>query len=95
MVQLSDFTTACRPNLTDDFVCTPQLCCLEQAQVEYIPNLGGNIFFATAIGLLIIPNIIFGIRYKTWSFFTWMTLGLIGEVVGYGKTPPINHRMSC
>lgn len=86
MVQLSDFTTICKPKPFKDFVCTPQLCCIKQAQVSYIPNLAGNIFFAAAIGILLIPNVIFGIRYKTWSFSIWMSLGLIGEVIGYGKS---------
>lgn len=83
MVSASDFTDICNWNVTDDELCTPQTCCLDQGQIRYIPNLAGNALFAAIFGILIIPNLFFGIRYKTWSFLAWLVLGLVGEVVGY------------
>jgi len=51
--------------------------------MAYIPTLPGNALFAALFGILIVPQLLFGIRYKTWSFMIWMSLGLLGEVVGY------------
>jgi len=82
MVSESDFTLTCNFTIQSDF-CTPETCCLEQGQIQYIPNLAGNALFTAIFAILIIPQLLFGIRYKTWSFMSWLCLGLIGEAVGY------------
>lgn len=53
------------------------------AQVDYRPNLVGNIIFAGLFGLLFIVQLGLGIKYKTWGFMVGMICGLILEVVGY------------
>ncbi|KAK8062135.1 Sphingoid long-chain base transporter RSB1 [Apiospora hydei] len=83
MVSASDFTTVCNTTILDTELCTPQTCCLSQGWMDYIPTLAGNVLYAVIFGLLILPNVFFTVRARTWSFGVWMTLGLIGEIVGY------------
>lgn len=82
MVSASDFTQTCDFTILSDY-CTPDTCCLDQGQLRYIPTIAGNAVYAAFFAILIIPNLWFGIRSKTWSFMTWMILGLVGEFVGY------------
>lgn len=59
-------------------------CPVEATTYGYYPNLGGNSFFTAVFAFLFIVQLIFGIKYKTW---TWMTAMLIGcglEAAGYG-----------
>lgn len=53
------------------------------AQMDYRPNLAGNIIFAAIFGLLFIVQLGLGIKYKTWGFMVGMICGLLLEVVGY------------
>lgn len=82
MVSASDFTKTCNLSIFSD-ECTPQTCCLDQGELRYIPTLAGNAVYAAVFGILVIPNLWLGYRSKTWSFMTWLLLGLIGEIVGY------------
>lgn len=82
MVSASSFNQTCDFTIPSDY-CTPETCCLDQGQLRYIPTIAGNAIYAAFFAILIIPNLWFGIRSKTWSFMTWMILGLIGELVGY------------
>lgn len=79
----NDFTSICNANITSSSECTPQTCCLAQGQIQYLPNLPGNAFFAAIFGLLLVTHLFFGLRFKTWSFGTWMVLGLLTELIGY------------
>jgi hypothetical protein len=63
--------------------CTAGTCPLSCAQVEYLPTLAGNAVYAAAFGLLLIMQLMLGIKYKTWGFTVGMICGLILEVVGY------------
>jgi hypothetical protein len=65
-------------------LCTLDTCPLELGMVQYLPLLWAQILFMAIFGAAVIPRLIFGIRYKTWTFMVAMVLGLIGEVVGYG-----------
>ncbi|KAL4938781.1 hypothetical protein BDV06DRAFT_46863 [Aspergillus oleicola] len=64
-------------------LCTVDTCPLSMASMEYIPLLWAQILFMVIFGAAAIAQIGLGIRYKTWTFMVCMTLGLIGEVVGY------------
>lgn len=76
----------CNDNLTTWQNCTLETCCLAQgAAFNYIPSLGGNIFFAVFFGVFIIPNVWLGIKYKTWGYMAGMTIGLILEILGYAS----------
>ena len=64
--------------------CTLNTCCLDQwAAFNYLPNFGGNVFFAAFFGVAIIPNIYLGVRYKTWGYMAGMVIGCLLEVLGY------------
>lgn len=63
--------------------CTLSTCPLSYGQVFYQPSLGGNAFYMTVFSLAVFFQLIFGIRYRTWSFFFGMFCGLVLEVVGY------------
>lgn len=68
----------------DSSQCTLETCCLAiQGQIPYIPNLAANILYAALFGAILVGQLVFGLKYKTWSFLVWMALGLAGEVVGY------------
>ncbi|KAJ4411606.1 hypothetical protein N0V91_001391 [Didymella pomorum] len=58
-------------------------CPVEGTIYGYYPSLGWNAAYAGFFGLALIIHIILGIRYKTWSYCIAMSLGCIGEVVGY------------
>ncbi|KAK3671138.1 phospholipid-translocating ATPase rsb1 [Recurvomyces mirabilis] len=64
-------------------LCTLETCCLAQSSFNYIPNYGGNIFFAVFFGVFLLPQLGLGIYYKTWGFMAGMLFGLVLEVVGY------------
>ena len=76
----------CNPDpnfISDD--CTLETCCLAQSNFLYIPSYGGNMFFAVIFGVLILPQLFLGIRYKTWGFMVGMCIGLALEVIGYAS----------
>ena len=74
------------------YECTIETCCLAlQSPFNYIPSFGGNLFFAIFFGVCIIPQLGFGIRYKTWGFAIGMTIGLVLEVLGYASRLILNH----
>lgn len=63
--------------------CTLATCCLVQSNFFYIPSYGGNIFFAIYFAMLLIPQLILGIYYKTWGYLVGLVLGLVLECIGY------------
>ncbi len=64
-------------------LCTLDTCDLTLASFLYIPTLAGNALFAAIFGVLILAQLFFGIKYKTWGFMVAMVLGLLLEVIGY------------
>lgn len=67
-----------RPSL-----CTLDTCELDLANFNYIPTLEGNAAVAAIFGVLLLVQIFFGVRYKTWGFMSAMIGGLALELVGY------------
>ena len=67
----------------DSNLCTLETCCLAQSSFLYLPNYGANLFFAVFFGVFLLPQVGFGIYFKTWGFMAGMLLGLVLEVVGY------------
>jgi hypothetical protein len=61
---------------------TPE-CPVEGTIYGYYPSLGWNTAYASFFGLALVIHVVLGIRYKTWSYCIAMSLGCIGEVVGY------------
>lgn len=58
-------------------------CDLDLAPMEYLPNLAGNALFVAIFALLLLVQIFFGIRHRTWGFLIAMVFGLGLELVGY------------
>jgi hypothetical protein len=44
------------------------VCTIEATIYGYYPSLGANAFFVAFFALGFILNLIFGIRYKTWTY---------------------------
>jgi hypothetical protein len=65
-------------------LCTYDTCCLEQGQVTYLPTIPGNGVYLGAFIVVAVLQIFFGFRYKAKGFMIGITLGCIGEAVGYG-----------
>ncbi|KAL8718275.1 MAG: hypothetical protein Q9225_004566 [Loekoesia sp. 1 TL-2023] len=68
-------------NNTD--LCTLETCPLSIATVDYIPSLGGNAFYLALFSLILVLQLIFGFRWRTWSFAGAMFGGLVLEIIGY------------
>ncbi|KAK4543649.1 hypothetical protein LTR36_005294 [Oleoguttula mirabilis] len=73
----------CNPQIVDNDLCTLETCCLAQSSFLYIPTYGGNLFFAVFFGVLLLPQLGLGIRYRTWGFMVGMIMGLVLEIIGY------------
>lgn len=69
--------------IADDELCTIETCSLKYANFEYVPNLPGNIIFLVIFGVLVVPQIFFGVKYKTWGYMAGILGGLLLEIVGY------------
>ncbi|KAL3477014.1 RTA1 like protein-domain-containing protein [Aspergillus californicus] len=76
--------------LENSELCTLETCPVSMGMVQYLPILWCQILFMAIFGAAIIPQLVFGIRYKTWTFMVAMILGLIGEAVGYGGRIMLN-----
>ncbi|KAF2684610.1 RTA1-domain-containing protein [Lentithecium fluviatile CBS 122367] len=58
-------------------------CPVEGTIYGYYPSLGWNAFFAGFFGLCCLLQLIFGIRYKTWTYMIGVGLGCAAECGGY------------
>lgn len=58
-------------------------CPVEGTVYGYYPSLGWNAFFAGAFGLAFLLQLGLGIRYKTWTYMIGVSLGCLGEALGY------------
>ncbi len=66
-----------------DYNGIPVECTIEGTLYGYYPSLGANSFFAAFFGLCLIVQLVLGFRYKTWTYMIVLSLGCIGEAVGY------------
>lgn len=58
-------------------------CTVEGSLYGYRPNMGANGFLAAFFGICCIINLGLGIRYRTWTYMIALTLGCLGEMLGY------------
>lgn len=63
--------------------CTLATCPLSWGEINYLPNLGGNVFYLICFFALLGVQLFFGIRHKTWSYLWPMVVGLLLEIIGY------------
>lgn len=61
-------------------------CPVEMTVLSYYPNLGSNIFFAVAFGLVVLTSGFLGTWKRTWTFMLFVTGGTILETVGMEPT---------
>lgn len=64
--------------------CTLQTCPLDWALIRYIPSLPGNALYLALFILMLLAQVICGIRYRTWSYLAAMSGGILLEIIGYG-----------
>lgn len=57
---------------------------MEDTIYGYAPNLGLNAFFIAMFALFALAQIFFGTKHKTFFFAYAITMGCIGEAIGYG-----------
>ncbi|RDW76039.1 hypothetical protein BP5796_06860 [Coleophoma crateriformis] len=69
--------------LLDPTLCTLQTCDLSMASFLYIPNLGGNAFYAAIFGAFFCAQLALGIKGRVWGYMGAMLAGLVLEVIGY------------
>lgn len=58
-------------------------CPMEWATMHYRPTIPGNAAYAGCLAVLLVAQLFYGIRKKTWSYMGAVSLGVIGEVAGY------------
>lgn len=68
-------------NNPDD--CTFATCPKSFQQINYIPSLAGNVLYLALFTLILVAQIFFGVRYRTWGFLGGMVGGLALEILGY------------
>ena len=74
---------ACNFTIPADF-CTLDTCCLEdQGSVHYRPSIAGNLIYGATLLFILLVQLFYGIKYKTWGFLSGMFCGLALEVSGY------------
>lgn len=64
-------------------LCTISTCPLDWAQIRYYPSLGGNAFYLAVFALLLLLQLVIGIRYRIWAFTGTMFGGFVLEILGY------------
>jgi len=64
--------------------CTYATCSVQEyGQIEYIPTFAGNMTYGGIFLFVLMLQVFFGVKYKTWGFMAGMICGLILEIVGY------------
>ena len=63
--------------------CKVGTCPSSWQTIEYRPNIAGNAIYMTCFILLLLAQVWFGIRSKTWTYTATMCIGILGEIVGY------------
>ncbi|KAL8660579.1 MAG: hypothetical protein Q9202_006433 [Teloschistes flavicans] len=58
-------------------------CVVEATTYGYYPNLGANAFFLAIFALCMGIQFFQGVRWRSWSYMIAMTVGCLGEVLGY------------
>ena len=59
-------------------------CPVEASIYGYYPSLPANAFLTAWFAALFIPNVVFGIYYKAWTYILALGVGCAIEALGYG-----------
>ncbi|KAH6706882.1 hypothetical protein VD0002_g5049 [Verticillium dahliae] len=65
-------------------------CPVEATVLGYYPNVGANIFFAVAFGIVTIVSGYIGIKKRTWAYMAAVTGGALLETAGYAGRVLLN-----
>ncbi|KAL8760985.1 MAG: hypothetical protein Q9184_002855 [Pyrenodesmia sp. 2 TL-2023] len=77
--------------LNNTSLCTIDTCPISLASVRYRASLGGNAFYLALFLLLLILQLGFGFKWRTWSYAGSMFGGLALEVIGYVARVQMHH----
>jgi hypothetical protein len=71
--------------MPSSIICTTVFpaCPVSSSIYGYYPSLGANTFFCAFFGVALLADLLFGIRYKTWTFMIALSLGCLTEAIGY------------
>lgn len=58
-------------------------CPVEATTYGYIPNFGGNVFFAVWFGICGLFQLGYGLYFRSWTFLVALTMGAWLELAGY------------
>lgn len=58
-------------------------CPVERSIYGYYPSIGANAFFVALFAMCGALQLLFGIRYKTWTYLIAMVLACIDQALGY------------
>ena len=61
----------------------PDTCPVSASVYEYRPTVPGNSVFIALFAIVLIIQMIQGIKWRTWPFTTLMVIGCISEIIGY------------
>ncbi|KAH8598954.1 RTA1 like protein-domain-containing protein [Bisporella sp. PMI_857] len=70
-------------NITFLSDCTPKLCDMKYATMDYRPNLIANEIYLAFFALFLVIQVIMVCPFRTWSYTAMMFLGLALECIGY------------
>lgn len=66
-----------------DSNCTLELCPVAWTVYEYRPSLPANIIFAVLYAIALGGHVYLGVRWRSWSFMTFMIIGCLVNIIGY------------
>ncbi|EXJ58854.1 hypothetical protein A1O7_06284 [Cladophialophora yegresii CBS 114405] len=69
---------------------TPR-CPVEHSIYGYYPSIGANAFFVAVFALCGALQLLFGIRYKTWTYLIAMVLACADQALGYVGRVILHH----
>jgi len=58
-------------------------CTVESSIYGYRPNVPATAFFLVFFAICTVLNLVFGIRYRTWTYMIAMGLGSLAQTIGY------------
>jgi hypothetical protein len=63
--------------------CTLDLCPIEWTVYQYRPSLPANTVFIALYFVALIVHIYLGVRWRSWGFMAFMTVGCLYAMLGY------------
>lgn len=74
---------------TDNCTSISIYCPIEFTIYGYYPSLGANAFFCAFFGIATFLQLVFGLRWKTWTYMIALFFGCVAECLGKGLVPSL------